>query len=68
MPRGGQWNLVRKLLADARPLDNWVVVNFIPDLRNEQVVNFVGSLVKACNTLGMSLLQVFCSEHLFHTL
>ncbi|KAL1683603.1 Piwi domain-containing protein [Schizophyllum commune] len=52
VPRGGQWNLVRKLLADARPLDNWAVVNFT-DLYNDQIVNFVQSLVKACNTLGM---------------
>ncbi|KAL1722557.1 Piwi domain-containing protein [Schizophyllum commune] len=52
VPRGGQWNLVRKLLADARPLDNWAVVNFT-NLHSDLVVKFVKSLSQACNTLGM---------------
>ncbi|KAI5827947.1 Piwi-domain-containing protein [Schizophyllum commune Tattone D] len=54
VPRGGQWNLVRKLLADARALDNWAVVNFASDLGDDEVDRFVEKLARACGTLGVS--------------
>ncbi|KAI5900235.1 Piwi-domain-containing protein [Schizophyllum commune H4-8] len=53
VPKGGQWNLVKKLLADARALDNWAVVNFASNLSDNEVNRFVDNLSRACRTLGM---------------
>ncbi|KAL1746079.1 Piwi domain-containing protein [Schizophyllum fasciatum] len=52
-PTNGQWNMVRKHLAEPRTMDNWAIVNFAEQLPVGVVNSLVVSLARACGDIDV---------------
>ncbi|RWS17917.1 protein argonaute-4-like protein [Dinothrombium tinctorium] len=52
-PRDGIWNMEKKLLHEVIKLENWIVVNFAPNVSDNEARKFVSELQNTASAIGM---------------
>ncbi|WOK99389.1 protein argonaute MEL1-like [Canna indica] len=54
-PSVGQWNMMNKKMVNGASVEYWTCVSFASRLRQEEVFQFCGELIGACNNMGMAI-------------